>query len=389
MTQDNRQSLGWPKIAGIAGIAALIGFGAARGLTPAKVAPPPKAESATVHAAPAEVKIPEAYLTAANIAVGPVATGGVSTEILAPATVASVPGSEAIIVARGSGTIQRVNHRLGDAVRAGDVLALVDSPDAAAMAAERRVALAKAELARKTYAREASLYQQGVSPRQEMEAAKAALDVANAEAQRAATVARAAHVADNGRSVAVVSPIAGRVTAQAAVLGAAVTPQAELFRVAGTGQVQVEASVTAADITHIAAGDTATILTATGAPLQAVVHSVTPTVSGGTRAATVVLTPTPAAGALVIGDGVQVRLHPRAGKADDLLVPEDAVQNLDGRDILFVRTPQGFRPQPVLVGTRRGGVAQILSGVSAGEQVATRNAFLVKAEMNKSGGDDE
>ncbi len=84
MTQDNRQSLGWPKIAGIAGIAALIGFGAARGLTPAKVAPPPKAESATVHAAPAEVKIPEAYLTAANIAVGPVATGGVSTEILAP-----------------------------------------------------------------------------------------------------------------------------------------------------------------------------------------------------------------------------------------------------------------------------------------------------------------
>ncbi|WP_431068308.1 hypothetical protein [Ralstonia insidiosa] len=41
----------------------------------------------------------------------------------------------------------------GDAVRAGDVLALVDSPDAAAMAAERRVALAKAELARKTYAR--------------------------------------------------------------------------------------------------------------------------------------------------------------------------------------------------------------------------------------------
>ncbi|EFP64972.1 putative nickel and cobalt resistance protein CnrB, partial [Ralstonia pickettii] len=128
MTQDNRQSLGWPKIAGIAGIAALIGFGAARGLTPAKVAPPPKAESATVHAAPAEVKIPEAYLTAANIAVGPVATGGVSTEILAPATVASVPGSEAIIVARGSGTIQRVNHRLGDAVRAGDVLALVDSP---------------------------------------------------------------------------------------------------------------------------------------------------------------------------------------------------------------------------------------------------------------------
>ncbi|WP_407059151.1 efflux RND transporter periplasmic adaptor subunit [Ralstonia syzygii subsp. celebesensis] len=213
--------------------------------------------------------------------------------------------------------------------------------------------------------------------------------MAEAEAQRAATVARAAHVADDGRSVAVVSPISGKVTAQAAMLGAAVTPQAELFRVAGAGAVQVEASVTAADITHIAAGDTATILTAAGAPLPAVVHSVTPTVSGGTRAATVVLTPTPATGTLVIGDGVQVRLHTRADKTDDLSVPEDAVQNLDGRDILFVRTPQGFRPQPVLVGTRSGGLAQILSGVRAGEPVATRNAFLVKAEMNKGGGDEE
>ncbi|AQW29430.1 efflux RND transporter periplasmic adaptor subunit [Ralstonia syzygii subsp. celebesensis] len=389
MTQDNRRPMGWPMIAGIAGIAALIGFGAARGLAPARTTPPPKAESAPAHAAPTEVKIPEAYLAAANITVEPVATGGVGTDILAAATVAAVPGSEAIIVARGSGTIQRINRRLGDAVRAGDVLALVDSPDAAAMAAEHRVAMAKAELARKTYAREASLYQQGVSPRQEMEAAKAALDVAEAEAQRAATVARAAHVADDGRSVAVVSPISGKVTAQAAMLGAAVTPQAELFRVAGAGAVQVEASVTAADITHIAAGDTATILTAAGAPLPAVVHSVTPTVSGGTRAATVVLTPTPATGTLVIGDGVQVRLHTRADKTDDLSVPEDAVQNLDGRDILFVRTPQGFRPQPVLVGTRSGGLAQILSGVRAGEPVATRNAFLVKAEMNKGGGDEE
>jgi cobalt-zinc-cadmium efflux system membrane fusion protein len=42
----------------------------------------------------------------------------------------------------------------------------------------------------------------------------------------------------------------------------------------------------------------------------------------------------------------------------------------------------------VLVGTRSGGSAQIISGVQPGDQVATRNAFLIKAEMNKAGGDD-
>lgn len=389
MRKDNRRPASWPVIAGIAGVAVLAGFGVARVLAPRQVTAPPTAAAAPEKAGPVEVRIPAEYLVSANIAVEPVATADVGTEILAPATVVAAPGSEAVIVARASGVIQRINRRPGEVVRAGDVLALVDSPDAAAMAAERRVAAAKADLARKSYAREAALYQQGVTPRQDMEAAKATLDVAEAEAQRAATVAQAAHLASDGHSVAVVSPIAGKVTARSAALGAFVTPQAELFRVAGSSAAEVEASVTAADVTRVAPGDEATILMPVGSPLPAVVHAVTPTVDGSSRTATVVLKPTQASDRLVIGEGVQVRLRTRSNGSSALSVPEDAVQNLDGRDVLFVRTPQGFRPQPVLVGTRSGGTAQILSGVRAGEQVATRNAFLVKAEMNKGVGEDE
>ncbi len=389
MMKDNLRLGSLPMIAGVAGVAALVGFGVARGLALHQPAPPPKAATTPEKAGPTEVKIPPEYLAAANIAVEPVATAGVGSEILAPATVVAAPGSEAVIIARASGAVQRINRRLGEVVRAGDVLALVDSPEAAAMAAERRVATAKADLARKTYAREAGLYEQGVTPRQEMEAAKAALEVANAEAQRAATVAQSAHLASDGRSVAVTSPIAGRVTAQSVTLGAFVQPQAELFRVAGSGTAQVEASVTAADTARVAAGDAAVILLTTGSPVPAVVYSVTPTVNSSARTATVVLTPTQSSDKLVIGEGVQVRLQTRTSGTAALSVPEDAVQNLEGRDVLFVRTPQGFRPQPVLVGIRSGGTAQILSGVRAGEQVATRNAFLLKAELNKGAGDDE
>ncbi|MRS98072.1 efflux RND transporter periplasmic adaptor subunit [Ralstonia pickettii] len=390
MMKDNRRPAGWPMMAGIAGVAVLAGFGLARVLAPGQQAAAP----ATAAAAPekpgtAEVKIPAEYLASANIVVEPVATTDVGSEILAPATVVAAPGSEAVIVARASGVIQRINRRPGEAVRAGEVLALVDSPDAAAMAAERRVATAKTDLARKTYAREASLHQQGVTARQDMEGARAALETAEAEAQRAATVAQAAHLASDGRSIAVVSPIAGKVTARSAILGAYVTPQAELFRVAGSSAAEVEASVTAADVARVTPGDEAVILTSTGAPVPARVHAVTPTVDGSARTATVVLKPTQASDRLVIGEGVQVRLRTRANGSNALSVPEDAVQNLDGHDVLFVRTPQGFRAQAVLVGTRSGGAAQILSGVRAGEPVATRNAFLLKAEMNKGAGDDE
>ena len=395
MMNNDRRPASWPMIAGIAGIAALVGFGVARGLAPVSAptkpveAPEKAGASTTGKPAQSEVRLPAAYITAANIAVEPIAAAGVGTEILAPATVAAAPGSEAVIVSRAAGAIQLIRRRLGDVVRAGDVLAVVESPDAAAMAADRKVAQAKAGLARKTYERESSLYQQGVTPRQDMEAAKVALDVAEAEAQRASAVAQAAHLASDGRSVAVVSPIAGKITAQSATLGAFVAPQAELFRVAGSGAVQVEASVTAGDTSRIAPGSEAAIVLANGSPVPARVQAVTPTAMGSSRTATVVVVPTQATDRLVVGEGVQVRLRTQPGDAAALSVPEDAVQNLDGNDVLFVRTEQGFRAQPVLIGTRSGGAAQILSGAHAGEQVATRNAFLLKAEMNKGGGDEE
>ena len=216
-----------------------------------------------------------------------------------------------------------------------------------------------------------------------MEAAQSALVVADSELQRATSVARAAQVSKDGKSVAVISPIAGKITAQMGTLGGFVQPQTELFRVAGAGNVQVEASVSAADISRIAAGDRATIVATSGIPVAATVRSVTPTVNGNTRAATVILTPVSSVHELVVGEGVRVRLHVKDGSTS-IVVPEDAVQNIDGRDVLFVRTKDGFKPQPVLVGTRSGGVAQIVSGARAGDQVATQNAFLIKADMIKS-----
>jgi cobalt-zinc-cadmium efflux system membrane fusion protein len=389
---EQHRPVSWTIVAGLLAVAAALGFGAANWLaarhTPVAVA---AALSPAVVAAgdtsTLEVKIPDEYLSMAKIAVEPVSGGGLDAEILTTGTVAAPPNSEAVLVARVSGSITRINRQLGDTVHAGEALAQVDSLEATTLAADRNVANAKAELARKNYARESSLFEQGVTPRQEMEAAQSTLAVAETEAQRASSVAMAAHVSDDGKSVAVISPITGKVTAQMATLGSFVQPQMELFRVAGPGQVQIEASLPAADIGRVTIGDKATIVAASGTPVAATVRSVTPTVSGSTRAATVVLTPVSSERKLVVGEGVQVRLYVKNGAAG-MVVPEDAVQNVDGHDVLFVRTKEGFRAQPVLVGTRSGGMAQIVSGIQAGEQVATRNAFLVKADMIKSAKDE-
>lgn len=372
-----------PRTVAIAILAVALGFTAAWLLKPTVSLTTNPISTENTDSDSSEIKIPTEYLAVANIVVEPVSSGGIANDILTTATVTSPPNSEAIAVARATGTISRINYRLGDTVKAGDVLAIVNSHEAAAMHSDRSIAIAKEELARRTYARETNLYKQGITPRQEIETAQSALVVAQAEVQRANAVANAAHVTEDGRSVAVVSPIAGKVTATNATLGNFIQPQTDLFRIAGYGPVQIEAAVTAADTARISVGDKASILISRGEPIDAVVHSITPTVSGASRTATVVLTPSPSVQKLLVGEGPQVRLHSK-GIERGLAVPEDAIQNIDGRDILFMRTKEGFRPQPVLVGNRSGGMAHIISGVLAGDLVATRNAFLIKADMIKN-----
>jgi len=389
MTQEQRKQPTWALALVLIAIAGALGFGIAhwqgkqqvRAAAPVVAAAVPAAADA--ERAQVEVKIPAEYLVSAMISVEAVTNGGMGGEILTSGTVAAQANNEAVVVARAAGNVTRVLRQLGDTVKAGEVLAQVDSADAASMSAERAVTRAKAELARKVYVREAALFAQGVTARQDMEAAQSALAVADSEAQRAALVAKAAQVSADGKSVTVASPIAGKITSQTVTLGSFVQPQTELFHVAGNGQVQIEAALPAADISRVAVGDKATIIAANGTSVDATVRALTPTVSSTTRSAIVVLTPVPTVRTLVVGEGVQARLHVR-NTAAGMVVPEDAVQNVDGRDVLFVRTKDGFLAQPVLVGARSGGVAQIVSGVKPGEHVATRNAFLIKADMIKS-----
>lgn len=336
-----------------------------------------------------EINIAQADIESSNIKIEAITEGNVASEILAPATIAPIPGGEATIIARASGPIVRINKRLGDPVKVGEVVAIVDSLEATSMTAERQTAAAKAELARKSFERESGLFGQGVTPRQDMEAAQSALSVAEAEAAKANMMAKAAKVTQDGHSIFVTSPVEGRITAETAVLGAFVQPNSELFRVANNDQLQIEAYVTASDVLKIRPGDKATVIARAGQTILANVRSVTPTVSSSNQSATVVLLPESRSLGLVIGEGVQVRLHTTMERTPGLLIPEDAIQNLDGREVVFVRTEKGFKPQPVVVGTRSGGYAQILSGIDKGTAVATTNAFLIKAEMIKSATEEE
>lgn len=386
MTRPNNQLLAGA--AAIALAAAAGGFGIAR-LT-GNAATPPATEAATEHEEEGStdtIAIAPAAIKDASIATESISAGGIAAEIVSQAVVTASPTGEAIVTARAGGAVTRVLKRLGDPVRAGEALAIVESRDAAQISAERSTANARAVLAQKGLARERYLYQQKVSPRVDLERAEAEAAVAAAESRRAQAAASAAKVTGDGRGVTLSSPISGRVTSTTVRLGAFVAPETELFRISDPRQIQIEAAVGPADASRLAPGDRAVIELSEGRTVEARVRSVTPTLSGETRSATAVID-VPSAG-LQPGLAVRVRLMPsRGGSTTAIVVPEEAVQSVNGAEVVFVRAPQGFKATPVRTGQRSAGRVEILSGLTPGLTIATTNAFLLKAELGKSAGEE-
>jgi cobalt-zinc-cadmium efflux system membrane fusion protein len=73
-----------------------------------------------------------------------------------------------------------------------------------------------------------------------------------------------------------------------------------------------------------------------------------------------------------------------------LLVPSDAVQQVDGVDVVFVRTAADkFVARPVHVGETADGKTPILEGINAGEVIAVRGSFILKSQLLKSTLDSE
>lgn len=364
------------------GLAAALGFGAARLTQPA---PPAPEAMATTPSAPTDaVEITPDGIRISAITVAAAASGELDAAIPASATVEAIPDAEAVLTARAPGTVMRIFKRIGDPVRAGDTLALVESRDASTIAADRAAAAARVSLASKQLARERSLLAQGVSARADYETAQAALAVAQADAGRASAAAGAVRLARDGRSIAVVSPVTGRVTAATASLGQFIAAETELFRVADPSRLQITASLPQADAPRVRTGDRVELTTSDGQMITGRVRSTTGVVDRETRGATIVIEPGAGASLLVPGQLVQARVFASGGAAKSgVMVPQDAVQTIGDRRVVFVRTRSGFKAQTVQVGSRSGGMVAIASGINPATPIATTNAFLLKAEIEK------
>lgn len=375
------------------GLALLAGVG---GLLIGRAMDEPAAAGAAVeegeHAEEEEEHGPEGFVAVAaenlssiGIKTEKVTAGSLGSEILAQATATAPPTGRSSLTARADGAITRIYKRLGDAVGAGETVALLESREAAAIMAERASAAARAQATTSALNRERRLFEEKITARQDLEGAQAEAAQAQAELRRTEAAVRAAGVTSDGRHIAVRSLIGGRITKMDAELGAFVSAGTELFEVANPRSVQIEAAVPWADAQRIRPGDAAVVELGGGETLQAVVRSTTPSLDPESRAATVVLSPAGIPAGLTQGQAFRVRIMPRGGETDGRIVlPEGAVQSVEGRDVVFVQVRGGFQATPVTVGERSGGRIEILEGLKPGAVIATEGAFVLKSQLGAS-----
>jgi cobalt-zinc-cadmium efflux system membrane fusion protein len=81
----------------------------------------------------------------------------------------------------------------------------------------------------------------------------------------------------------------------------------------------------------------------------------------------------------------RVIVGPAEAVARNVVVPLSAVTRITGRDVVFVRQPDGdFELHAVTLGRTAGGRAEILSGLRQGEVIVVDGAFTLKSAILKS-----
>lgn len=319
---------------------------------------------------------------AAGVEVASVARGG-GSDLIVPGRVAFAPNAEAQVGAPLPGVVEAVHVSPGAQIGAGAPLVTIRSVEGASLRASADTARAEAEAANANYRRETRLFTERVTARQDLEAARAASLRASASVRSAqAQLAAVGSPASNGRLV-IRAPIAGTVTTVSAGPGGYLNQGAAVAQVADQGRVELVFDAPAAVSRSIQTGTLIYATVAGGQEVRAVVTAVSPNANDAgaqVRARPVGFVPPP-------GTPISGRLLTNA--ASSLVVPSDAVQTVEGRQVVFVAEGRGFRARPVVTGRVAAGRTEILRGLREGERIAGRGAFLLKAELSRSEAEHE
>lgn len=274
----------------------------------------------------------------------------VAVQQLALAQSAEVSGSlkalqTAVIKARVAGEIQGIGKREGDSVKAGEVLAHIDSTEAQARVRQAeqqaRAAQAQVAIARRTQDNNQSLVQQGFISATALETSSN--NLAGAEANHQAAVAALDIARKALGDTTLRAPLSGQVSARLVQNGERVGVDARVLDIVDLSAFELEAALAPADAASVAVGQKARLkVEGLDQPVEATVARINPSVQAGSRSVLVYLRVPAVAG---MRQGLFAQGEIVTGQLSAPAVPLSAVRN--------------DKPQPYIQVVREGRIAHV------------------------------
>lgn len=367
-------------------------------LTSAHAHEPPAAQKQSDQHTEAGVRLSARQIASGNFAIRHAQAGVLTKRMVAPGVI--VPSGERIakVSVRLLGTVAELRKRLGDTVREGDVLAIIESREVADAKSQYLAARVAFDLQETLFARSKSLFESKVSSENDFLRAKTAFEDVRIKFDVARQKLFALGL--TGEQIAALpqqpveslrlqelrAPMGGRIAERRVDLGSLVGregQESELFVIVDSSVVWAELAWPAAEISAVSEGRQITIATGSHDPLPATIMFISPLLDKDTRLARVVASVDNSAHILRPGMFVTADIPLQQVQAD-VVVPKTAVQSLDGQSAVFIRTPDGFEPRKIVTGREDSRSFEVTSGLSAGDEIATANTFVLKADLGKN-----
>ncbi|POA17285.1 efflux RND transporter periplasmic adaptor subunit [Pseudomonas sp. FW300-N1A1] len=291
------------------------------------------------------------------------------------------------VVPRATGVVEQVLVNLGQSVKKGQLLAVIASQQVSEQRSEQAAAQRRVELARTTYARERQLWQDRISAEQDVLLARQALqeaEIALNNARQKISALSGSTTAQGGNRYELRAPFDGVVVEKHLTLGEVVNDTTSVLTLSDLSRVWVTFGVSPKDLSSVLVGKSVTVnAPELKAEVTGTVSYVGSLLGEQTRTATVRVTLENPQGAWRPGLFVNVRVSTDTRQAR-VAVPEAAIQTVEDKPTVFVRTEDGFQAQPVVLGSRAAGQVEITQGLEAGVLVATTGSFVLKSELGKA-----
>ena len=307
--------------------------------------------------------------------------------------IAADPDRSAQLAARVPGRIVDVRVKEGDRVKAGQTVAVLDSPDLARARAILAAVAARSKSARLNADRLKSLEAKSLASGQEVAAAEAegaALDAEAAAArQTLAALGQPAEQAEGrGARVTIRAPLAGFVLSRDAVRGQSVDAAHIIAVIGDLDQVYFLGRLFEKDLARVKVGAAAEVrLNAyPNEAFEAKIETIGRQIDPAARTITARILVRNHGDLVKVGlfGTARVVIGPAGAQAKRVVVPLAAVTRVANKDVAFVRQPDGdFELHPVTVGRSAGGRIEILSGLRAGEQIVVDGVFTLKSAILK------